>query len=279
MTGEPDTRRMLAPLWGLATGVAVGSGAAFATGVTGPPALHWGLGAVGAGVALLAAGRRRPFTWWAVSGVFLALACGLPVRASTLEVARLSTDDTAAVRATVVVIDGWRPTRWGYQATVDIEESRRAHVEIPLTGRGRLEVRGVTSPTDLPTPGSRRAVLASPRGPPSRPRLVASSPIVLRGNGPPVGLHALRDRPARTVLTADVARIRAAELACALVLGRRDLLPEGRLDGWRRSGLAHMLAVSGLHVGLIGGAVWLVALAAGARLRTGRIAVLVALPA
>ncbi len=124
--------------------------------------------------------------------------------------------------------------------------------------------------------------LAAPRGPPHRLRLVASSPTLLHVEGPPAGLHAARERLAEAVVAAagtDVRRLRAAELACALVVGRRDLLPEGRLEGWRRSGLAHMLAVSGLHVGLIGGSVWFVALALGARLRTARLAVLVALPA
>jgi competence protein ComEC len=77
----------------------------------------------------------------------------------------------------------------------------------------------------------------------------------------------------------DIRRIRAAELAATLSVGRRDLVPRERRDGWRRSGLAHVLAVSGLHVGLVGGMTWLILVVLGATPRTTRLAVLIVLPA
>ncbi len=76
----------------------------------------------------------------------------------------------------------------------------------------------------------------------------------------------------------DAARIRSAELAAALALGRRDLVPEAQRDRWRRSGFAHVLAVSGLHVGLVGGTVWLLAALLGAGPRTARLVALVVIP-
>jgi competence protein ComEC len=273
---------MVRPLWGLATGVAIGSAGAFFSPVTGSTGWYWGVGVAGVCLALLGARARHAAVWWVAAGVLLGLARGLPARAAALVVDRLSQEDAAAIRVTAVVTDGWRPTRWGLRTNVRVESASRAGDHVPLTGRHQLEVRGDVTDDLLPTPGTRLTTLAAPRGPPHRVRLVASSALLLDVDGPPSGLHAARDRLAQKVVTAagsDVRHIRAAELACALVVGRRDLLPEGRLDGWRRSGLAHMLAVSGLHVGLVGGVVWLVALAAGARVRTARLAVLMALPA
>jgi competence protein ComEC len=77
----------------------------------------------------------------------------------------------------------------------------------------------------------------------------------------------------------DVGRIRAAELAAALAVGRRDLMAAERREGWRRSGFSHALSVSGLHVSLVGGALWLAAVACRVRPRLARLAVLLALPA
>ena len=282
MSLHRDTDRSTRPLWGLATGVAAGCAGSFISPLTAPTAWCWALGLLGAGLIVHGVRGRRTTAWWTAAGLLLALSRGLPARAAALELERLSAEEGSAVRVTLVVVEGWRPTRWGLRTAVRIEAAVRAGRPVALRGRHTLEVRGVTTDDHLPSPGSRLTTLAAPRGPPHRLRLVASSPVLLRVDGPPSGLHAARDRLARSVIAAagtDVRRLRAAELACALVVGRRDLLPEGRLEGWRRSGLAHMLAVSGLHVGLVGGTVWLAALAVGARLRTARVAVLLALPA
>ncbi len=58
-------------------------------------------------------------------------------------------------------------------------------------------------------------------------------------------------RLAQDQLPADIQRWRSAALVQALVLGDRSTLPEPWLQALRRSGLAHLLAVSGLHVGLV----------------------------
>jgi competence protein ComEC len=124
-------------------------------------------------------------------------------------------------------------------------------------------------------------VLATIRGQPQRPLLVVSSPRLIEATGHRRFLPAFRDRLAQFLLRAagtNAGRIRTAELAAALALGRRDLVPTARRDRWRSSGLAHLLAVSGLHVGLVGGGVWLCAILLGAGPRTARLIVLAALP-
>jgi competence protein ComEC len=125
-------------------------------------------------------------------------------------------------------------------------------------------------------------ILARVRGSPRNPLLVIASDRLLRATGERHLLPAIRNRLAHDLFRAagtDVDRIRAAEMAAALALGRRDLVSAERRDSWRRSGLAHLLAVSGLHVGLVGGAAWLVLALAGAGPRATRATVLVILPA
>ena len=52
---------------------------------------------------------------------------------------------------------------------------------------------------------------------------------------------------------------RAAALASALLTGSRGHLPEGAREDLRRAGLAHILAISGLHLSLVAGLVfWLI---------------------
>lgn len=65
---------------------------------------------------------------------------------------------------------------------------------------------------------------------------------------------------ARTALDRAILRLRPARtggiLSC-LILGRRDRLPDDLADAFRRSGTSHFLAISGLHVGLLCGLLWL----------------------
>jgi len=61
----------------------------------------------------------------------------------------------------------------------------------------------------------------------------------------------------RRAFDARVARLRSPILSCLLV-GRRREVPEATADAFRRSGTAHVLAISGLHVGLLAGMLWLV---------------------
>ncbi len=47
-------------------------------------------------------------------------------------------------------------------------------------------------------------------------------------------------------------------IAAALITGHRTLVPEEQLEVFRRAGIAHLLAISGLHIGLIAGLVFVV---------------------
>lgn len=60
-------------------------------------------------------------------------------------------------------------------------------------------------------------------------------------------------------------RASATALVEALVLGRRSVALADIYDAFRKTGLAHLLSVSGLHVGLLAAGVW-----AGVALATGR---------
>jgi competence protein ComEC len=219
-----------------------------------------------------------------LAGLALAGGRGLQVAEDRLALEkRVGTVSNLALRIEATVKDGWFRSRWGWQtrAVIDRAEHRQTLVTLPRTCR--LEVRGAVEPWSLPDPGTRFTVLATVRGQPERPLLVASSARLLVEVAAPTGLPRLRDWLAQSLLKAagtDLQRIRAAELAAVLAVGRRNLLPAERRQGWRRSGMAHLLAVSGLHVGLLAAAVWLLAtFILGLGPTASRWLVLLALPA
>ncbi|HHQ49083.1 MAG TPA: hypothetical protein ENK19_09425 [Acidobacteria bacterium] len=281
---NPGAATALRPLFLLTAGVAMGAAAARFATVTGPPALWPALllaGAVAALLAARAAPSRRAVALWLLAGLALGSGRGLIVRHHQIETAR-AVSRRKAVRFSARIDSGWTASRWGRRCTVRVGRVTAGTTTIRLRHRLRLEVRGAGAGTSLPPPGSACSGLASLRGDPARPFLALASPRLLQTLAPPGGLAALRNRGAAALLTAagtDPGRIRAAELAAALVFGRKDLLPRARRDRWRSSGLAHVLAVSGLHVGLLAGMVWLAAIALGASPNLARGVVLVIVPA
>lgn len=50
----------------------------------------------------------------------------------------------------------------------------------------------------------------------------------------------------------------AAPIAMALLIGRKTAIPDGHNEAFRTAGLAHILAISGLHIGLLTGAVFFI---------------------
>ncbi len=272
----------LRPLWflcgGCAAGIAAGLGSA--TAATGVGRFLLAAGLVAAAVAL----ARHPRTpmLWLLAGLALGAGRGLEVRGDQLRLGSWLADRTApvALRVEGTIRESWTPTRWGHRTQATIRAARRGEERVGLPNRIALEVRG-TDPSLLPVPGTTVEALAELRGDPRRPVLMSASPRVVRELAPPAGLHAVRERLAAATIAAagtDPDRIRAAELAAALVLGRRDLLPAGRRDAWRRSGLAHLLAVSGLHVGVVAGVLWFTLVGVGVRPTPARWILLVALP-
>lgn len=217
-----------------------------------------------------------------VAGLALGAHRGLDTRAEALDLSRrLPPSAEVTIRVEAEVQDGWEPSRWGQRTRVAPRVARHRDDAVELPTTMALEVRGDVAGADLPPPGATVEVFAGLRGSPSRPLLVASTPRMLRELAPPRGLHRLRQHLANALLVAagtEPARIRSAELAAALSLGRRDLMPRDQREGWRRSGLAHILSVSGLHVTLVGGAVWIALAAVGAGPRTTRVVLLLVLP-
>ncbi|MHC4948300.1 MAG: ComEC/Rec2 family competence protein [Planctomycetota bacterium] len=143
----------------------------------------------------------------------------------------------------------------------------------PFEPGDRVEVAGRLHP-----PGPRR----NPGDPDRRARarltgdagvlVVPGRALVRVTRGPPGGRSALRRwrhrlqrRVADRLLDGvDVQRDpRRAALLEALLLGRRDHAAAGLDESFRRVGLAHLLAISGLHLGILAGTVLLAARAAG----------------
>jgi competence protein ComEC len=281
---DEASARALLPLWLLTTGAAVGALCSALTTVEPPrwlPPLLLLVGVAAAVTALRWRGGAR-FELWLLAGLALVCGRGLGQTPDALHLQRLIADGDSAVRAEVVIIEGWTASRWGQRTRGTVLKASHAGRDIRLPRRCRLEIRGSARPDALPEPGSVLEILARVGGSSRSPLLVvASKGLAEKLDGRRV-LPAVRDRLARELLRAagtDVGRIRSAEMAAALALGRRDLIPQERRDRWRRSGLAHLLAVSGLHVGLVGGAVWLLLALGGASPTLTRIAVLVTLPA
>jgi competence protein ComEC len=284
MTNEGAETRALRPLWMLTTGAAVSAVAAALTPVAGPAWLHLLLLATGGILAIecFRRGRRAPAALWLLAGIALVGGRGLDAAGDRLFFEQHVVGGEAVVRARVALIEGWTDGRWGRHSKVRVIDATLRDRKLDLPPRCRLEVRGDADPANLPAPGSVIDILARVRGSQTSPLLVVASARLLRNTDETRRLPYLRDRLAHRLLAAagtSAARIRTAEMAAALALGRRDLVPSERRDRWRRSGLAHVLAVSGLHVGLVGGAVWLLAAMLGATPRTTRLIVLAAFPA
>ncbi|MCG6949163.1 MAG: DNA internalization-related competence protein ComEC/Rec2 [Acidobacteria bacterium] len=283
MTDGSQKARALRPLWSLATGAALGAAVSALTSVEPPSWLAPSILVVGAIMGTVALGWRHRARHWLflLAGFALVGGRGLAQAGDMLQLAHLIDGGETTIRATVVITEGWSDARWGRRTRARAVAASHGEDTIALPNRCRLEVRGTVDPMNLPPPGSEIEVLARVRGHSASPLLVVSSHHLIQLTGRRSPLPALRNALARRLLVAagtDPSRIRAAEMAAALALGRRDLVPTTVRDRWRRSGLAHVLAVSGLHVGLVGGAVWLILALAGASPRATRLTVLAIVP-
>src|SRR6185312_4327807 len=91
-------------------------------------------------------------------------------------------------------------------------------------------------------------------GPAGRP----DGTLVVRGTDPPTGTPSLAAR-LRTALGRASRELYGtrAPLVDALMLGRRGGIDPELQDRFAQSGLVHLLSISGFHVGLIGGWIFL----------------------
>lgn len=226
-----------------------------------PAALLWLMAAI---APTLGPARALP---WAITGALALLlrrrftglaACALlslawvehsetPRRgdAGSLDLARPVTAELDRVR-------GWRQIGWAWLAEGRVrrlEQGGRAVRAAPLPVTIRLTAEG--EPPDM-----RSAVARGYLEPPStyrngRTRRVGGWRLAVKSVRfiEPIG-----DAPAPSPLRRPQPRLGTGErvgpaLAYALLLGRRDALAESLRRGLRRAGLAHLFAVSGLHVG------------------------------
>ncbi len=215
---------------------------------------------VGPAVALVALGFAPGRAW----GRWLAaLAAGLLLGA----VGRVRgpvPDPSRTVEVLGTVCSPWRSGSWGPTAQLCVERVRQGcTVRRGGAPLGLLLARGVREPPF----GSRvrvRGVLRRAPGydnevriGPGRWRIRVKSELLLervRGPGP---IDALSDRVRQRVRSVFESHGRrrhpGTALARALLLGEAGALPEAWRRALRRCGLAHLVAVSGLHVSLVAG--------------------------
>jgi competence protein ComEC len=83
--------------------------------------------------------------------------------------------------------------------------------------------------------------------------VVSSPEIIESGEAGGIELFIARLRHDLTQKILQALPVTAGAIAAALMTGERGAIPEETLAAMRDSGLAHLLAISGLHIGLIGG--------------------------
>ncbi|BCW93037.1 MAG: DNA internalization-related competence protein ComEC/Rec2 [Thermoanaerobaculum sp.] len=259
------------------------------------PEVGWELSLWGAGVVLsaFAFGALEvvpPWAWLALSlGAVASFSCALltPRRlvfwfflgfclAGALTLASGPTtagEERQPVRFSGVVRDGFRPVETGWSTRLRVLTVEGPSGPENVRRELSLTVGGSASPENLPPPGSRveGAGELVQRG--KRQSLWVKTPRLLQLQGHPGGVDAFREEARwRLVETAGFSlhRQRAATLAAALVLGRREQLLEEETQTLRQAGLGHLLAVSGLHVGLVAGLFWTLFLLLGLSPRTRR---------
>lgn len=240
-----------------------------------------GLGVLALVAGLHTDGRRRVILLL-IAGMALGGTRGFNETQRRTEIGTmLASSAPVALRVNMTILEGWSTSRWGLTTKVRVEAATHGPVAIDLPRRCRFEVRTTAGDANLPRAGTEIQALVAVKGTPDRPLLVASSPFLLDIVQAPRGAPAVRDFLATSLINAagtDSGRIRSAEMAAALALGRRDLVPTHRRQGWRNSGLGHALAVSGLHVGIVSGTLWLIAVMIGLQPKTIRWILLVTIP-
>ena len=271
--------------WALrAPAPAVPAALAFSTGVllsvvlTVPPAARLGTLLLAASLAGVVAGLRGDRRL-AVAGALVAVAAAgfargrgplVEERARAYALAAASTDgDVFEIRGRL----GTYWTRSGalWTARLDVEDASRAGRRVDLPGRVVLSVAGETDPV----PRAGLGDLVRVRGPlrlpdrgalPSSPFVLVPEPRttqksaaqieVLDGPRGVAGFLARLHRGANARLAAGLEGAapkerEAAALAAALLLGETADLAPDTVSAFRDGGVAHVLAISGLHVGLL----------------------------
>lgn len=224
-------------------------------------------------------GTGRRLGWWAACGALVGLAaCAFAPRAPA------GSADPVPVRFVVSVRDGWTSGLRGWGTRVRVLAIERAGIAQAHPRELELYVSAPVGRAKLPPPGSRWEgsgdLIFEPNRPLKAGYLRVKSLLLLRRNPGGSSVDRLREAGVQALQASagvDPARLHAAGLAAALVLERRESLLEGEVASMRRSGLVHLLSVSGLHVGLVAVLAWGTLNLAGVRPSARRWVVIVAL--
>jgi competence protein ComEC len=227
-------------------------------------------------------GEGQRLAWWSACGVLVGLAaCSFAPRAPGGFAGA-----PVPVRFVVTVRDGWMSGARGLGTRVRVSGLELAGR--PLRGPREMDLY-VTAPVGLaklPRPGTRwegsGELVFDGSLPLKAGYLRVKTLLLLRTKPGGSAVDRLREAGVQSLRTSagvDPVRLHAAALASALVLERRESLLEGEVASMRRSGLVHLLSVSGLHVGLVGVLAWGALSLAGVRPTTRRWVVVLALVA
>ncbi|MDD5562339.1 MAG: ComEC/Rec2 family competence protein [Thermoanaerobaculaceae bacterium] len=234
-----------------------------------PPAPVWGVPL--AVVAVLAgwrglAGEGRRWGWWVTAGAGLGLAaCAMAARTPAGLAGK-----SVPVRFAVTVRDGWVSgvRGWGNRVRVDRLEWQGRRLRRPR--EMQLFVTAPAGMALLPRAGAglegSGELVFDRTLPLAAGHLRVKTLLLVRPAGGGSRVDRIREAGVRALEAGagtDVRRLRAAGLAAALVLQRMESLQEGEIASMRRSGLVHLLSVSGLHVGLVAVLTWALLNAAG----------------
>jgi competence protein ComEC len=283
LAAEAATQRQRVLLW---TPVAFGAGAAIYLGLKEEPSAGPALvlTALLAATALLAWRWGRSF--WLVVAVGLAAACACGFLAAKLHSDAMATP-IAPERAGMIRIDGWVvdiDTPSGRGERLLIAPVRVAGLAPSATpGRIRIVIGAPGGPESAPAPGtpiSLVALLDPPPGPASPGAYDFARDAWFEGIG---GVGLATQQPTLKILPPPPRRLRvemavnalrwsvatrlahdihavlgeddggAAGLAVAVTTSHQDWLAPEHRDALRASGLAHMLAIAGLHTAAVSG--------------------------
>jgi len=205
-------------------------------------------------------------SWWAACGLVLGLAaCSLAPRTPIGFAGK-----AVPVRFEVSVRDGWVSGVRGWGTRVRLRRLEWGKREIARPREMQLYVGSAAGLAELPVPGTIWAgsgEMVFDRDFPLAPgHLRVKTMLLMRrveGRAPVDRLREAGVRALEASAGTNPRRLRAAALASALALQRLESVQEGEFASMRRSGLVHLLSVSGLHVGLVGVLAWALFNAAG----------------
>jgi competence protein ComEC len=238
---------------------------------------HWAVAALGVAMALLALGWRG--SWAAMDlGARCVFVAGLMLAAGVGHMAwradRVAADPLPAP---------WYGTLTGRVLSREAQPAR-GQVRLVLQTAPALALPDrvrINLPLALDTPGARRGAIITARArlmPPAQASLpggysfaqrawfdglgatgsMLESPRIVRAGTGGAGLDTLRAQLSSHIQGAMPGG--AGGIAATLATGDRGAISEEDAEAMRRSGLAHLLSISGLHVTALIGAVWLITL-------------------